>query len=92
MPNSFERRSEPDTEAVSVTLYSERGLTMGHVSGPLRTENGLIRSEVQTRELGGQEAVAAGVGLANRLGVQMVVIDPEGLWQLGWGALLPASA
>jgi hypothetical protein len=89
MPNTFRRVSEPDTSAITVTLWQDDGNIHADVAGPVESSGGYI-----SRPLAGQggglsvpQALNMAISLANKGRYEIVVCDDGGLWQTEWGTL-----
>ena len=72
------------TDFVTVSLYRLRGNPSGDVSGPVQSANGCISVEITDRPLTAEQAFSLGSQLSMRLGVPLVIQDPEGLCNPDW--------
>ena len=87
--NRFEKVDDPRPDNVTLVLWDQDGQAHGHVLGPVAAESGepplVFAGEDAT--LSAYEALAIACHLGNELGRHVVVIDPQRVWQPGWGQL-----
>jgi len=85
MFSRFQKVSGPKIDVVTVSLYRLRGNPSGDVSGPVESANGSISVEITEKPLTAEQAFRLGIRLSMRLGVPLVLQDPDSLWNPGWG-------
>lgn len=91
MPNRFEQVDEARPGAITVSLWSDDGEAFGNIDVAPRAEGGAIVGLVQTDpRTPAMKALAGAIDLANKRGMEIVIIDPEGLWQPQWGEVYRA--
>jgi hypothetical protein len=90
MRNRFQKVTEPQPGCVTVSLYEANGTARGDAVGPTQFEGSSLTTVMtpQDGSLTAAQAVGSGIRLANRFGVKVVVIDPNGLWDSNWGELV----
>jgi hypothetical protein len=87
MFSRFQKVGGSKTDVVTVSLYRLRGNPSGDVSGPVQSANGSISVEITDRPLTAEQAFIMGIRLSMRLGVPLVVQDPDSLWNPDWSRL-----
>ena len=88
MTNRFERVSEPRDGAIVVSVYSTGGEICARVDFPPKAESGGITAPIQLVDhVPLRNSLHRAVEYANRNGLKIVVVDPEGLWPSGLGEL-----
>lgn len=75
---------------MTVIFRNAGGQPSGEVVGPSSAPDGAAVSMGQDGSLTPHQALATGCHLANQTGHEVVVMDPDGQWQSGWGKLEPA--
>ncbi|MBK5958493.1 hypothetical protein CCR97_09775 [Rhodoplanes elegans] len=91
---TFLRAEKPDADCVTIAFWSEEGITRCRMLGPTKMIFG------QPFELHGPVAGSAAVvrsleigrRFADDLGVPMVIVDPDRLWNDAWGTLADRGA
>ncbi|MDC7784731.1 hypothetical protein PQJ75_00500 [Rhodoplanes sp. TEM] len=86
---TFLRVDDPDDECVTIVFWSQEGITRCRMLGPTKMIFG------QPFELHGPvagaiaaaRALEVGRRFADAVGVPMVIVDPEHLWNDAWGTL-----
>ncbi|MDB5647208.1 hypothetical protein [Methylobacterium sp.] len=81
MAKPFRRVREPDAKAVTLCLAKRDGATMGEVKLP----DGRLFSTTGVLPIA--EAFGIAVHVANESDREIVVVDPQNLWQASWGEL-----
>lgn len=85
--NRFDKVSEPQGSAVTLTLRLENGKPVGEIAGPVLSGGRKLQRKISLGARPAEEALNAAVELANDHQVRMVVVDPEGAWQPECGTL-----
>jgi len=86
LPHVFRRADKCDTGAVTLKIWQGDSEIQGIVRGPTNASEGGISFEI-TSPLPVSQALGSAVRIANTHGVEVVVVDPEELWDQNWGAL-----
>ena len=85
----YERVDQPSNKAVTLTFGTNGGRDRGEVTGPTKIILGQ-QVDVRTPQPGSltpTKAFAMAEELADQLGLPLVVIDPDGIWNPIWGEL-----
>ncbi|KQU16026.1 hypothetical protein ASG63_11540 [Methylobacterium sp. Leaf94] len=82
MAKPFRRVTEPDASAVTLCLAQVDGATTGEV----KLADGRLFSTTGTLPVA--QAFGIAVHVANESDREIVVIDPQNVWQPSWGTLI----
>ena len=84
--NKFRTVTEPDSRSVTVRLWQSEEGPQGEFHGPTLSGGGQISMAISPP---GPAAGALGSAIqhANTVRADIVVMDPDGVWQLEWGEL-----
>ncbi len=82
MARPFRRVREPDASAVTLCLAQTEGATTGEV----KLADGRLFSTTGVLPIA--QAFGIAVHVANEGGLEIVVVDPHGLWKPSWGELV----
>ena len=85
----YEQVDQPSNKAVTFTFGTNCGRDRGEVTGPTKIILGQ-QVEVRTLQPGSltpTKAFAMAEELADQLGLPLVVVDPDGIWNPIWGEL-----
>jgi hypothetical protein len=85
----YEQVDHPSDKAVTLTFGTNGGRDRGGVTGPTKIILGQ-QMAVRTRQPGSltpTKAFAMAEELADHLGLPLVVVDPNGIWNPVWGEL-----
>src|SRR5689334_13271641 len=85
--NRFEQVDAPQPDAITLSLTSRDGQTLGTVTCPAAVSDGRLQQDVVSSEMGDVEAFRSAIRLANEIKAPIVVMDPQGLWKPEWGEL-----
>jgi len=82
----YEQVEHPSNKAVTLTFGTNGGRDRGGVTGPTEIIVGQ-QMVVQPGSLTPTKAFAMAEELADQLGLPLVVVDPNGIWNPVWGEL-----
>ncbi|MET0710433.1 MAG: hypothetical protein ABWY82_26860 [Tardiphaga sp.] len=82
----YEQVDHPSNKAVTLTFGTNGGRDRGGVTGPTEIIFGQ-QMVAQGGSLTPTKAFAMAEELADRLGLPLVVVDPNGIWNPVWGEL-----
>lgn len=85
--NRFERVSEIQPDAITLSLSRSSTGEVGSVIFPASASGGRLSEDKVSGELAAFDSLCAAVELANEMKVAIVVMDPEGVWKEKWGEL-----
>ena len=85
--NRFERVSEVQPDAITLSLSRSQTGEVGSVIFPASASGGRISEDRISGELPAIDSFRAAVKLANEMKVAIVVMDPSGVWKDNWGEL-----
>ena len=85
----YEQVDLPSNKAVTLTLGTNGGRDRGGVTGPTKLTLGqqTVVCTPQPGSLTPTKAFAMAEKLADQLGLPIVVVDPNGIWNPVWGEL-----
>lgn len=85
----YEQVDHPSNKAVTLTFRTNGGRDRGGVTGPTEIISGqqMGAHTHQSGSLTPTKAFAMAEELADHLGLPLVVIDPNGIWNPAWGEL-----
>jgi hypothetical protein len=85
----YEQVDRPSNKAVTLTFGTNGGRDRGGVTGPTKITFGpeMVVRAAQPGSLTPTKAFAMAEELADRLGLPLVVVDPNGIWNPVWGEL-----
>ena len=85
----YEQVDHPSNKAVTLTFETNGGRDRGGVTGPTETIFGqhTVARIPQPGSLTPTKAFAMAEELADQLGLPIVVVDPNGIWNPVWGEL-----
>jgi hypothetical protein len=86
MANRFEQVDQPVADAVTVILKQRADGQWAKVACPKRAHPSLVDDEI-SESLPPTYALSNAVKLANALKIEVVVVDPNGIWKKEWGKL-----
>jgi hypothetical protein len=89
--NRFEQVDELQPDAIALTLRRREGSATGQVHCPAACSGGRLQADSTSPEMPAKDAFRSTIKLANELKAPVVVIDPDGMWQVEWGALYRAE-
>ena len=89
----YEQVDQPLNKAVTLTFGTNGGRDRGEVTGPTKI---ILDQQVdvgtpQPGSLTPTKAFAMAEGLADQLGLPLVVVDPDGIWNPIWGELFRST-
>ena len=85
----YEQVEHPSNKAVTLTFGTNGGRDRGGVTGPTKIIFGqqMVAHTLQPVSLTPTKAFAVAEELADYLGLPLVVVDPNGIWNPVWGEL-----
>jgi hypothetical protein len=85
----YEQVDQPSNKAVTLTFGTNGGRDRGEVTGPTKIVSGqlVVVRTPQPGSLTPTKAFAMAEALADQLGLSLVVVDPDGIWNPMWGEL-----
>jgi hypothetical protein len=85
----YEQVDQPSNKAVTLTFGTNGGRDRGEVTGPTKIVLGqlVVVRTPQPGSLTPTKAFAMAEELADQLGLRLVVVDPDGIWNPIWGEL-----
>ena len=83
----YEQVDHPSKKAVILTFGTNGGRDRGGVTGPTEIIFGQRQMVAQPGSLTPTKAFAMAEELADQLGLPLVVVDPNGIWNPVWGEL-----
>jgi hypothetical protein len=85
----YEQVDHPSNKAVTLTFRTNGGRDRGEVTGPTKITLGqqMVVGTPQPGSLTPTKAFATAEKLADHLGLPLVVVDPNGIWNPVWGQL-----
>ena len=85
----YEQVDHPSNKAVTLTFGTNGGRDRGEVTGPIKIilDQQMVVRTSQPGSLTPTKAFATAEKLADHLGLPLVVVDPEGVWNPVWGEL-----
>ena len=85
----YEQVDQPSNKAVTLTFRTNGGRDRGEVTGPTKIILGqqAVIPTPQPGSLTPTKAFAMAEELADQLGLPLVVVDPDGIWNRVWGEL-----
>ncbi|MBR1232049.1 hypothetical protein [Bradyrhizobium sp. AUGA SZCCT0182] len=85
--NRFERVSEVQPDAITLSLSRSSSGEVGSVIFPASASGGKFSEDKISDELPAVDSFRSAIKLANEMKVPMVVMDPNGVWKDNWGEL-----
>jgi hypothetical protein len=85
--NRFERVSEVQPDAITLSLSLSAAGEVGSVVFPASASGGRIAEDRVSAELPAVDSFRSAVKLANEMKVAIVVMDPDNVWKDNWGEL-----
>jgi hypothetical protein len=85
--NRFERVSEVQPDAITLSLSKSASGEVGSVIFPASASGGRFSEDKISGELPAIDSFRSAIKLANEMKVAMVVMDPDGVWKENWGDL-----
>ncbi|WP_027519159.1 hypothetical protein [Bradyrhizobium sp. WSM1417] len=85
--NRFERVSEVQPDAITLSLEKSGDREVGLVTFPASASEGRLSEDRVSAELPAIDALLAAIKLANEMKVAIVVLDPDDVWKDNWGQL-----
>ena len=85
--NRFERVSEIQPDAITLSLKKSGDVEVGAVIFPSTVSGGRLSEDKISGDLPAVESLRSAIKLANDMKVAIVVMDPENVWQDNWGEL-----
>ena len=85
--NRFERVSEIQPDAITLSLKKSGDVEVGAVIFPATVSGGRLSEDKISGDLPAVESFRSAIKLANDMKVAIVVMDPENVWQDNWGEL-----
>lgn len=85
--NRFERVSEVQPDAITLSLKKSGDREVGLVTFPASASEGRLSEDRVSAELPAIDALLAAIKLANEMKVAIVVLDPDDVWKDNWGQL-----
>jgi hypothetical protein len=85
----YEQVDHPSNKAVTLTFETNGGRDRGGVTGPTEIIFGqqMVERTPHPRSLTPTKAFSMAEELADHLGLPLVVVDPNGIWNPVWGEL-----
>ena len=85
----YEQVDQPSNKAVTLAFRTRGGKDRGEVTGPTKIILGqqMVVRTPQPGSLTPTKAFAMAEELADQLGLPLVVVDPDGIWNRVWGEL-----
>ena len=85
----YEQVDHPSNKAVTLTFGTNGGRNRGEVTGPTKIilDQQMVVRTSQPGSLTPTKAFAMAEELADHLGLPLVVVDPDGVWNPVWGEL-----
>jgi hypothetical protein len=85
--NRFERVSEAQPDAITLSLSRSGAGEVGSVICPAAASGGKLSEDQVSAELPAIDSFRAAVKLANEMKLAIVVMDPDNVWKDNWGEL-----
>ena len=85
--NRFERVTEVQPDALTLSLVKQDDKEVGIVILPAGASNGRFSEDKISDALPPRDSFRSAVRLANEMKVAIVVLDPHGIWNQEWGDL-----
>ena len=85
--NRFERVSEVQPDAITLSLSKSASGEVGSVILPASASGGRFSEDKISGELPAVDSFRSAIKLANEMKVAIVVMDPDGVWKENWGDL-----
>ncbi len=87
MANRFERVTEVQPDAITLSLSKSATGEVGSVIFPATASGGRFSEDRVSGELPAFTSLCSAIKLANQAKLAIVVLDPDGLWKADWGVL-----
>ena len=85
--NRFERVSEIQPDAITLSLTRSSSGEVGSVIFPASASGGRFSEDKISDELPAVDSFRSAIKLANEMKVAIVVMDPNNVWKEDWGEL-----
>ena len=87
MANRFEQVDEEQPDALNLIFSHTPEGQNGRVRVPESAFDGKMPGGIDSGDVPAKDAFRGAVKLANEMKLAIVVIDPDGVWDKGWGRL-----
>ncbi|WP_426425246.1 hypothetical protein [Bradyrhizobium genosp. A] len=85
--NRFERVSEVQPDAITLSLKKSGDREVGSVTFPASASGGRLSEDRVSPEMSAVDSLLAAIKLANEMKVAIVVMDLDDVWKDNWGEL-----